>query len=86
MLLRRHRETPEVDPDFSLTPGDTIDESTQGGPLRGVALDAALKEKGLSLSGTAQEKRARLAETLVDLPVVDPPVVDPPVEPTDTLI
>lgn len=79
MLLRRHRETPEIDPGFSLEPSDTLDVSMQHPPeegdiLRGVALDAALKEKGLSLSGTADEKRARLAEAPVDPPVVDPPV------------
>lgn len=39
----------------------------QGGPesetiLKGAALDAALEEAGLSKSGTADEKRARLAE------------------------
>jgi len=30
--------------------------------LKGEALDQALRERGLSLSGTADEKRARLAE------------------------
>ena len=33
--------------------------------LKGAALDAALKEAGLSLEGTAGEKRARLADTSV---------------------
>ena len=33
--------------------------------LKGAALDAALKEAGLSLEGTADEKRARLADASV---------------------
>lgn len=49
----------------------------QGGPepetiLKGAALDAALEEAGLSKSGTADEKRARLAEYHVTPLEADP--------------
>lgn len=42
-------------------------EKAEGSPpaqnvLKGAALDAALKEAGLPTSGTADQKRARLAE------------------------
>ena len=77
MLMRRHRETPDVDPAFKLKPVDTMDDAfkKEGGAeealtsegaleLKGDALDAALKERGLSLEGKADEKRARLAESV----------------------
>lgn len=41
--------------------GAAADEDSGTG-LRGVELDAALEERGLSKSGTADEKRARVAE------------------------
>lgn len=42
---------------------EPVDEqSTDPGELKGKALDAALTDAGLSTSGTADEKRARLSE------------------------
>ena len=74
MLMRRHRETPDVDPAFDMKPVDTMDPAfSKVGEaltpeaaleLKGDALDAALKERGLSLEGKADDKRARLAESV----------------------
>ena len=74
MLMRRHRATPEVDPAFTLKPVDAMDSAfSKAGEaltleaaleLKGDALDAALKERGLSLEGKADDKRARLAESV----------------------
>ncbi len=44
------------------TPVDESPDSDAGVELKGQALDAALRDAGLSLEGTADEKRARLAE------------------------
>lgn len=41
--------------------------------LKGAALDEALEEAGLSKSGTADEKRARLADHLADTSTPTPP-------------
>ena len=41
---------------------ERLPDATTPDQLKGAALDAALKDAGLSTSGTADEKRARLAE------------------------
>lgn len=68
-----YREQREGDaPDGYLDPADEpkgagdaggdSDDGSDDDMLRGEALDAALEERGLSKSGTADEKRARVAE------------------------
>ena len=70
MLLRRHREVPDVDPEFDLTPAETLDQAFRPGEaheveaLKGDALDEALREHGLSTAGKADEKRERLSAYL----------------------
>ncbi|GAA2037374.1 hypothetical protein GCM10009740_31470 [Terrabacter terrae] len=49
----------KANPETANPDGETPDEALE---LKGAALDEALEEAGLSKSGTADEKRARLAE------------------------
>ncbi|WP_076260866.1 hypothetical protein [Intrasporangium flavum] len=49
----------KANPDSADPTGETPDEALE---LKGAALDQALEEAGLSKTGTADEKRARLAE------------------------
>ena len=58
----------EYEPVEAAKPEKEGTEKEQDAPspvLKGAALDAALKEAGLSLEGTADEKRARLADASV---------------------
>ena len=56
-------ETDQDDPEKEDAPEKEQDATSP--VLKGAALDAALKEAGLSLEGTADEKRARLADASV---------------------
>lgn len=57
---------PEKEDDPEKEQDDPEKEQDATSPvLKGAALDAALKEAGLSLEGTADEKRARLADASV---------------------
>lgn len=61
-----YREQREGDaPDGYLDPDEKVagQDADEDEVLRGEALDAALEDAGLSKSGTADEKRARLAES-----------------------
>ena len=58
-LARKFQQAEPEQPPADQPPADQKPED-----LKGEALDAALKEAGLPVSGSADEKRARLAEHL----------------------
>ena len=61
---REHAPEKEDAPETEQDAPETEQDATSP-VLKGSALDAALKEAGLSLEGTADEKRARLADASV---------------------
>ena len=60
----RSRGYTDDDPRVVEDPAEVEDPVEDAAELKGEALDEALKEAGLPLTGKAEEKRARLAEHL----------------------